>query len=165
IRRFGQSLALPETDRRPFSLFQHGRNYLTDCRISPVGARTPAAAALAAETLDDALLPARLAALRRRFTGEQAGALLALARLRRQAAAKFPEADQLFFTAEALEQATARPIAEHHAAWIDAHAPPGPLLELGCGIGGDTLALARRRSVIAYELDPLRLRLAQANVA
>ena len=124
-----------------------------------------AAAALAAETLDDALLPARLAALRRRFTGEQAGALLALVRLRRQAAVKFPEADQLFFTAEALEQATARPIAEHHAAWIDAHAPPGPLLELGCGIGGDTLALARRRPVIAYELDPLRLRLAQANVA
>ncbi|HXF62574.1 MAG TPA: hypothetical protein VNK95_13215, partial [Caldilineaceae bacterium] len=67
-----------------------------------------AAAALAAETLDDADLPARLAALRRHFTGEQAGALLALARLRRQAAAKFPEADQLFFTAEALEQATAR---------------------------------------------------------
>jgi hypothetical protein len=35
---------------------------------------------------------------------------------------------------------------------------------LGCGIGGDTLALAEQRTVIAYEIDPLRLRLAEANV-
>jgi hypothetical protein len=35
---------------------------------------------------------------------------------------------------------------------------------LGCGIGGDTLALAQRRPVIALDLDPLRLRFAQANV-
>jgi hypothetical protein len=37
-------------------------------------------------------------------------------------------------------------------------------LDLGCGIGGDTLALAEKRAVIAYEIDPLRLRLAEANV-
>jgi hypothetical protein len=123
-----------------------------------------AAATLADLPLDDAHLPAQLTALRRRFSAAEAGALLALARLRRQAAAKFPAAEQLFFTAEALEQATAHPIAEHRAAWLHRLAPPGPVLELGCGIGGDTLALARRRLVVAYESDPLRLRLAQANV-
>lgn len=123
-----------------------------------------AAAALAAEEFDETRLPAQLARLRRHYTGEEAGALVALIRLRRQAAAKFPEAERLFFTAEALEQSTARPVAERHAAWIDRHAPSGPVLELGCGIGGDTLALGRLRPVVAYEVDPLRLRLAQANV-
>lgn len=134
-----------------------------DFLLSPQGQR--AADTLAAQGVDAARLPAQLAALRREYAAEEAGALLALVRLRRQALSKFPEADRLFFTAEALEQATARPIAEHRAAWIDRHAPPGPVLDLGCGIGGDTLALARLRRVIAYEIDPLRLRLAQANVA
>ncbi|MEZ4729095.1 MAG: class I SAM-dependent methyltransferase [Caldilineaceae bacterium] len=108
---------------------------------------------------------ALLQPLRRDYTASQAGALLSMARLRRRAAAKFPQAANLFFTAEALEQATAWPIAQHRAAWIDAHAPPGPILDLGCGIGGDLLALAQRRPVIAFDLDPVRIRLAGANVA
>jgi len=103
--------------------------------------------------------------LRRTFSANEAGALLALARLRRKAAAKFPFADQLFLTAEALEQATAWPVAEHRSAWIDQHAPAGSVLDLGCGIGGDTLALAQHRRVIAFELDPVRLQFAQANAA
>jgi SAM-dependent methyltransferase len=108
---------------------------------------------------------ALLTALRRSFSAEEAGALLALAQLRQRGIEKFPFADQLFFTAEALEQATAWPVAEHRAAWIDQLAPAGPILDLGCGIGGDTLALAPRRCVIAIDLDPVRLRLAAANVA
>jgi SAM-dependent methyltransferase len=104
-----------------------------------------------------------LTELRRRFPATQAGALLTLARLRQRAAHKFPFADQLFFTAEALEQATTWSIAEHRAAWIDRYAPPGVILDLGCGIGGDTLALAQQRSVIAFEYDPVRLQFAQAN--
>ncbi len=134
-----------------------------DFLLSPRGRQ--AAAALAQEGVDEAQLPAQIAALRRHYSPEEAGALVALVRLRRQAAGKFPEAERLFFTQEALEQATARPIAQHRAAWINVHAPPGPVLDLGCGIGGDTLALAARRQVIAYDLDPLRLRLARANVA
>jgi hypothetical protein len=103
--------------------------------------------------------------LRRRFPPTVAGALLTLARLRRRATAKFPFADRLFLTPTALEQATAWPIALHRASWIDRFAPSGPVLDLGCGIGGDTVALAQYRPVIAIEQDPLRLRFAQANAA
>lgn len=122
------------------------------------------AAAVELVAVDDDHLLAELAHLRRRFTPEQAGALVALARLRRRAANKFPHSEHLFFTNTALEQATAYPIAAHHAAYLHQHAPAGPVLDLGCGIGGDTLALAEYRSVVAYEIDPLRLRLAEANV-
>lgn len=121
--------------------------------------------ALQQADLADAHTLALLQPLRREFTAVQAGALLSMARLRQRAVTKFPQASQLFFTAEALEQATAWTIAHRRAAWIDAHAPPGPILDLGCGIGGDLLALAQRRAVIAFETDPIRIRLAEANVA
>lgn len=114
--------------------------------------------------VDDAHLLSELAQLRRRFSAEEAGALVALARLRHRAANKFPHAERLFFTIAALEQATAYPIAAHHAVYMHQHAPDGVVLDLGCGIGGDTLALAQHRPVIAYEIDSLRLRLAEANV-
>lgn len=106
-----------------------------------------------------------LQALRRDFGPMEAGALLALARLRQKASAKFPAAEKLFFSAEALEQATAWPIAQKRAAWIAAYVPDGPILDLGCGIGGDLLALAAHRPVIGIEMDGARLALAQANVA
>lgn len=124
----------------------------------------------ALETLQDADLHERqtltlLQTLRAKFSAAEAGALLALARLRRKATAKFPQADQLFFTAEALEQATAWPIAQRRAAYIDRESPAGPILDLGCGIGGDLLALAHYRPVIGIDLDPVRLQMAAANVA
>lgn len=104
-----------------------------------------------------------LSALRQQFSANEAGALLSLVKLRQRAATKFPDADKLYFVPEALEQATAWEIAARRAQWIHQHAPPGPILDLGCGIGGDTFALAHHRQVIAYERDEVRLRLAQAN--
>ena len=134
-----------------------------DFLLSPAGAT--ALARLAGCDLAPENYLALLGDLRKSFTPEQAGALLTQATLRRRAAGKFPAADRLFFTPEALEQATAWPIAQRRAEWIQRSAPPGPLLDLGCGIGGDTLALARHRPVIAYETDLVRLRFAQANAA
>lgn len=88
---------------------------------------------------------------------------MALARLRQRAVTKFPAADQLFFTTEALEQATAWPIAQKRAKQFAAQVAPGPILDLGCGIGGDLLALAQERPVIGIDLDPVRLQFAAAN--
>lgn len=124
-----------------------------------------AAAALAGQDLGPGRTLARLAELRRLFGPEQAGALLSLARLRLRAAAKFPHAERMFFTGPALEQATAWPVALHRAARLDAatQGVDGPFLDLGCGIGGDLLALAQHRPVVGYERDPVRLAFARAN--
>ncbi len=121
--------------------------------------------ALATQPLDDSQLLPTLARLRRQLPAPFAAALVDQARLRRRAVAKFGAASQMFFVAEALEQATAEEPARQRAAQLDRLAPAGPLLDLGCGIGGDLLALARYRAVLAYELDPLRARFAAANVA
>ena len=134
-----------------------------DFVLSP--AAQPVLSQLAGKPLDDAHTLARLTQLRRTYPADAAAELLAQARLRRRAAAKFDAAARMFFVAEALEQATAQTPAEYRAAQLDALAPPGAVLDLGCGIGGDLLALAQRRNVIAYELDPVRTRVAQANAA
>ncbi|MFO7631194.1 MAG: class I SAM-dependent methyltransferase, partial [Caldilinea sp.] len=134
-----------------------------DFMLSP--AAQPVLDQLAHEALDDAHVLALLTKLRRIFPAAIAGELVAQARLRQRASVKFPEADRMFFVAEALEQATAQAPAEHRADQFDSLAPAGVFLDLGCGIGGDLIALARRRPVIAYEIDPVRGRFAQANAA
>jgi SAM-dependent methyltransferase len=55
-------------------------------------------------------------------------------------------------------------VARHRAARLHHLAPPGDFLDLGCGIGGDLLALAQHRPMHAYELDPTRAALAAYNV-
>lgn len=134
---------------------------MVDFLLSPRAQQ--ALAQLGQADLSEAQTVPLLAGLRHTFNPGEAGALLTLARLRQRAAGKFPQAERLYFTVEALEQATAYVIAQHRAAWLDRHAPPGPILELGCGIGGDTLALAQHRPVIAYDTSPARLRFARAN--
>jgi len=130
--------------------------------VSPNGQAALAKTATLSLHPDDTLQT--LTQLRHEYTPERAGALLTLARLRQKASAKFLQSDKLFYTPESLEQATAWPIAQHRAAWFDEHASAGPILDLGCGIGGDTLALAQKRPVFAYEQDPIRLCFAQANI-
>ncbi|WP_245863351.1 class I SAM-dependent methyltransferase [Candidatus Viridilinea mediisalina] len=129
--------------------------------------RSPVGQALLAELAEQPLVETQtlraLERIRRRVSPAQAAAALELALLRQRAASKFPNAHQLFFTREALEQASAAPVAAQRAARL---APSGDVADLGCGLGADTLALAGAGAhVWAVERDPLRLALCQANVA
>ena len=66
----------------------------------------------------------------------------------------------MFFTRPGLEQASAEVIAGHRSA---RYAGAGLVADLCCGIGGDLVALAAGRDVLAVDRDPLHLRMAQAN--
>ncbi|HEU5012133.1 MAG TPA: class I SAM-dependent methyltransferase [Roseiflexaceae bacterium] len=118
---------------------------------------------LAQHDIRDATLLNELQRLRARYTPEQARAAVEQTMLRMRARVKFSHADVMFFTREALEQATAEPVARHRAGRIASHGMAS-VVDLGCGIGGDALALAAAGlRVTAIDRDPLRVALAQAN--
>lgn len=112
---------------------------------------------------DHALLPL-LTELREQYTPAEAAALVDQARLRQQAVSKFGTAAwQMLFTDEALQQASGQPIARYRAR---RYVPFEQVADLGCGIGGDALALSERVSaLLAIDLDPVRLCLAEHNLA
>jgi SAM-dependent methyltransferase len=83
------------------------------------------------------------------------------ARLRQRALAKHPDGDRWWWTAEALEQSTPRPVALHHA---QRFAGQSRVLDLGCSVGGDLIALAEVAPVVGVDLELARLLLAQQNV-
>jgi hypothetical protein len=106
------------------------------------------------------------AELRRTAPPAAVAAALSQVELRQRARAKFGElADRLYFTPDALEQATRLPVATHRAGRyraFDAHT----LIDLGCGIGGDLIAGARAGLICAgVDLDPVRVAVAEANLA
>lgn len=140
-----------------------------------VGARPPAhplltdegRAALTAAT--DEPDPDSLAAatrLRKRFSPELAAAALGQVALRRRARAKFgDQADQIWFTADGLEQASRPEVAAWRASRLAA-AGVCRVIDLGCGIGADARGfLAAGLAVTAVELDPDTAALAQANLS
>ncbi len=102
--------------------------------------------------------------LRDELPPELAQALLETALLRREAEVKFSRAGQMFFTREALEQASAEPVARHRARRFAA-AGAAHVADLGCGIGGDALALAEQSHVTGIDRELLRLAMARENVA
>jgi SAM-dependent methyltransferase len=110
--------------------------------------------------LSDAARLRELTRLRRRATPERAAAAYEIAVLRRRAQAKFGAAERLYFTREALEQASGERIAMYRAGRYQSY---GSVADLCCGAGGDTLALAGVADVIAVDRDPLRLAMAAAN--
>ena len=112
--------------------------------------------------------PVRVAALVRRLEpdAEKAAAATTQAQLRAKGVAKFGDAaHQMFFTPDALEQATRTRVADHRAARLAAAIPGGSVVDLGCGIGGDLIAFARAGLVAAgVDLDPVRVAMARANL-
>lgn len=118
-------------------------------------------AALAGEPLDPL---ATVAALRKRWGEDEAAWLYDQARLRLRARGKFPEAGALLFEAEALEQASAGPVARWRAEQV--FGPYERVADLGAGIGGDALALAAAgKRVRAVERDPVRAAILEHNAA
>lgn len=106
------------------------------------------------------------AAVRRTATADQAAAALTQVTLRRRAEAKFGElAARMYFTPDGLEQATRLSVATHRAARLAAY-DAASVVDLGCGIGGDLVALARAGITAAgVDLDPVRVAVAEANLA
>ena len=98
----------------------------------------------------------------RRFPPDVARAALETAILRGEARLKFPIAETMYFTREALEQASAFEVSTYRAG---RYAPFDRLADLGCSIGGDSLALAALAPTVGIDRDPFRLMLAQVNLA
>jgi THUMP domain-like len=111
--------------------------------------------------LTDSTLVADIASARASF-GERAAALVETTLLRRRAAAKFADPSGWLFTDEALQQATAEPVAAHRArrlAGADVH-------DATCSIGTELAALLNSASsVVGSDIDPVRLAMARHNVA
>jgi hypothetical protein len=95
---------------------------------------------------------------------ERAHAVVETALLRQRAQAKFSRANQMYFVRPALEQASAEIVARYRARRYAA-AKLELVADLGCGIGGDALALSASATVIGVERDELRLAMARQNVA
>jgi hypothetical protein len=133
--------------------------------LSPAGAELLARVAAARDHGEAALATA--ARLRHEFPAGLVAAATAQDELRVAGQAKFSRALRMLFTRPGLEQASSETAARHRAARLAATAPAGanPAADLGCGIGGDLIALAQGREVLAVDRDPDHLLMAAHNAA
>jgi hypothetical protein len=100
--------------------------------------------------------------LSRQYPRELARAALEIAVLRREAASKFPFADRMYLTREGLEQSTAYEVSVYRA---ERYRSFSSAIDLGCSVGGDTLALAAVLPTTGVDKERLRLEMARANLA
>ncbi|WP_413467118.1 THUMP-like domain-containing protein [Mycolicibacterium sp. 120270] len=102
-----------------------------------------------------------IASIRRQF-GDHASALIETVLLRRRATTKFADPSQWLFTDDALQQATAQPVAEHRARRLAGAC----VHDVTCSIGAELAALrTSARYVVGSDIDPVRLAMARHNVA
>ncbi|WP_418768191.1 THUMP-like domain-containing protein [Mycobacterium neumannii] len=105
-------------------------------------------------------LVADIASARERF-GNRAAVLVETTLLRRKAAAKLSHPDGWLFTDEALQQATAEPVARHRARRLSG----ARVHDATCSIGTELAALRESADlVIGSDIDPVRLAMARNNV-
>lgn len=103
----------------------------------------------------------KVTTLRKRYPADAANAALELLELRNRATKKFGRADRMFFTREALEQSSGEVVSIYRA---ERFGEGCRVLDLACGIGGDTIGLARHCFVTAVDRDPVRLLMARRNM-
>jgi hypothetical protein len=116
---------------------------------------------LRTEPLTETTLLGLIDRYRRHYPPALVRAAVEQAHLRQRAREKFARAEELYFTRDGLEMASAEPVARHTAARF---AGLARVWDLCCGIGGDALALARvAEEVIAVDREPLAVALLAAN--
>ena len=98
--------------------------------------------------------------LRRDYPANLVAAATAQHELRLAARAKFSRAMEMLFTRGGYEQSSSELIARHRAARFGG---TSRIADLCCGIGGDLIALAAGREVMAVDRDPAHARLAVHN--
>ncbi|MCK0438049.1 class I SAM-dependent methyltransferase [Gordonia alkaliphila] len=116
--------------------------------------------------LTSASLLGDLTKLRSRYP-EHAAALVETVRARRRAAGKLAYADALLADDNAVQQATATPVAALRAAEIARRHPGALVHDLTCSIGAELTTLVAAPgigAVIGSDLDPVRLAMAQHNL-
>ncbi|MDT8915729.1 THUMP-like domain-containing protein [Amycolatopsis sp. PS_44_ISF1] len=122
------------------------------------------AALLAASTLPltDATRIADVGAVRRSVGELRAAAVLETVVLRRKSAAKLADADEWLLTGDALQQASATPVARHRASRLagrDVH-------DVTCSVGADLVELARvAHRTLGSDVDAVRLEMARHNAS
>jgi len=132
--------------------------------LSPEGLRL--LDSLPAHRGDDDVV-ATVAALRKQgHSPALVSAVLGQSRLRARAAGKFGDfASRMLFTEAGLEQATRLPVAARHAGRFRA-AGVRSVADLGCGVGGDAMALAALElDVLAVDRDEVTAAVAAYNLA
>lgn len=101
-----------------------------------------------------------IASARARF-GDRTAIVVETVLLRRRAAAKFTDPDSWFFTSDALEQATAGPVAAHRALRLVGRV----VHDVTCSVGTELVALRGTADlVVGSDVDPVRLAMAGRNV-
>ncbi len=100
--------------------------------------------------------------LTKKYGKENAAALIETAILRERGREKFSRADEMLFDRAGLEMSSAEIITTHRA---QRYAQFAHVADLGCGIGGDAIGLAQSSHVTAIDRDPVRLTLAEHNLA
>ncbi|MEX3655580.1 MULTISPECIES: THUMP-like domain-containing protein [Mycolicibacterium] len=115
---------------------------------------------VAGRHLSGASLVSDIAAVRKQF-GDHAGILVETVQLRRRAAAKFDDPSRWLFTDEALQQATAAPVAAHRARRLTG----ARVHDATCSIGSELVALRDcAAALVGSDLDPVRLAMAANNL-
>jgi SAM-dependent methyltransferase len=132
--------------------------------LAEEGWRTLVDAGLAFDEAGGDALRAATVLAKRRADAEPArrAAALELVSEGARLARKLGVTDRLVAVREAVEQATSGRVATWHAQQV----PEGArVLEIGCGCGGDSLALAHRaKNLIACDVDPVRAACAHINL-
>ncbi len=126
-----------------------------------------ALAAVESKPLDASSMVADVTEVKTRYAPRD-GALVETVLCRRRGRAKLRAAQDMLFTQDALQQATASVVAAHRAAEIANRYPGAVVADVTCSVGAEVIELAAERGisgVIGSDLDRVRLSMAQYNVA